>query len=369
MSLRGLHRELRHRPKLPGLDKYAVINKEADSAMVIPRTQRIQSEQLRVLPPAEFAPLLIEKLERVRRDQESKERLERRLAEGDGEDASTQALPPQLVAAAIREKLQLDDDNDQDILDQHVSRVWSERTPGASPPGSRRARPGAGAGPRPPARRASSALSADSGHFDGPDQRHHSLTRRSFSKKTVTELTDSGVSVVSEGTTSAAGVEPRILLWIAEGTERMERMERATRHRDLSRGSSADRDRHRDKGKRVSGSKSSSTSGGARDAPPPCAATVPEAPAPAPAPAPAVQTVVVAHFLDEHVPYRFKVPAAPLTLKTFKEYLPRKGNYRYFFKTECADLDNTVIQEEISSDSDTLPMYDGKVMARVKTTD
>lgn len=36
-------------------------------------------------------------------------------SQGDSEDA-TQALPPQLVAAAIREKLQLDDDNDQDIL-------------------------------------------------------------------------------------------------------------------------------------------------------------------------------------------------------------------------------------------------------------
>lgn len=48
---------------------------------MIPRTQRVQSEQLRVLPPAEFAPLLIEKLERVKRDQENKERLERRLAE------------------------------------------------------------------------------------------------------------------------------------------------------------------------------------------------------------------------------------------------------------------------------------------------
>lgn len=46
-------------------------------------------------------------------------------------------------------------------------------------------------------------------------------------------------------------------------------------------------------------------------------------------------TVVVVTFLDENVPYRFKVPASPLTLKTFKEYLPRKGNYRYaisFFK-------------------------------------
>ncbi|XP_050560599.1 axin isoform X2 [Spodoptera frugiperda] len=364
MSVRNVRepRESRHRPRLHGLDRHAVINKEQDTAMVIPRTARVQSEQLRVLPPAEFAPLLIEKLERVRRDQEAKERLERRLAEGDVEEASSQVLPPQLVAAAIREKLQLDDDNDQDILDQHVSRVWSERTPGASPPGGRRARPR----PHPPhaARRAPSALSADSGHYDAPpDSLHHphSLTRsysgRSFSKKTVTELTDSGVSVVSEG-----GVEPRILLWMAEG-ERLDRLDRGERdrgdrdradrseRRHHSRASSADRDdlRRKDKPPRAargSGSKSSSTSGGGAES----------------------HTVVVVTFLDENVPYRFKVPASPLTLKTFKDYLPRKGNYRYFFKTNCADLD-TVIQEEVSSDSDTLPMFEGKVMARVKSID
>ncbi|KAG6452107.1 hypothetical protein O3G_MSEX007469 [Manduca sexta] len=280
MSARGREsREARHRPRLHGLDRHAVINKEQDTAMVIPRTARVQAEQLRVLPPAEFAPLLIEKLERVRRDQDAKERLERRLAEGEGDEASSQALPPQLVAAAIREKLQLDDDNDQDILDQHVSRVWSERTPGASPPGRRRARHAH--------RRVPSALSADSGHYDAPPD--HPLTRRSFSKKTVTELTDSGVS----------------------------RAERAER--------------------RAAG----------KDAP---------------------HTVVVVTFLDENVPYRFKVPASPLTLKVFKEYLPRKGNYRYFFKTNCADLD-TVIQEEVSNDNDTLPMFEGKVMARVKSID
>nr|XP_049699782.1 axin isoform X4 [Helicoverpa armigera] len=347
MSARNVResRESRHRPRLHGLDRHAVINKEQDTAMMIPRTGRVQAEQLRVLPPAEFAPLLIEKLERLRRDQETKERLERRLAEGDGEEASSQALPPQLVAAAIREKLQLDDDNDQDILDQHVSRVWSERTPGASPPGGRRARArhhpahaAHAAHAAHGARRAPSALSADSGHYDAPpDSLHHphSLTRRSFSKKTVTELTDSGVSVVSEG-----GVEPRILLWMAEG-ERLER-----RH---ERASSADRDdlRRKDKQTRAtrgSGSKSSSTSGGAE------------------------HTVVVVSFLDEPVPYRLRVPAAPLTLRTFKDYLPRKGNYRYFFKTNCADLD-TVIQEEVSSDSDTLPMFEGKVMARVKSID
>ena len=37
------------------------------------------------------------------------------------------------LADAIREKLQIDDDNDQDILDQHVSRVWSDLTPSRSP--------------------------------------------------------------------------------------------------------------------------------------------------------------------------------------------------------------------------------------------
>ncbi|XP_038212112.1 axin [Zerene cesonia] len=293
MSMRGARdsRESRHRQRLYGLDRQAVINKEQDTAMMIPRTAR-----------------------------------------GECDETSSQVLPPQLVAAAIREKLQPDDDNDQDILDQHVSRVWSERTPGASPPGGRRRRP---------PRRAPSCLSADSGHCDEPP----AAARRSTSKKAATELTDSGVSVVSEGTASglSAASEPRILLWIAEG-ERLDR-----------RASSADRRDRRPArsgggggGGGGGGSKSSSTSGG----------TAAEA-----------HTVVVAHFLDESVPYRFKVPASPLTLRTFKEYLPRKGNYRYFFKTECADLDNTVIQEEVSSDSDTLPMFEGKVMARVKSID
>ncbi|XP_050345895.1 axin [Nymphalis io] len=373
-SARGARpaREGRRRP--PGPDRLAVINKEHDPAMVIPRTQRMQAEQLRVLPPAEFAPLLIEKLERVKRDQENKERLERRLAEGEGDEM----LPPQLVAAAIREKLHIDDDNDQDILDQHVSRVWSERTPGASPPGGRRARPRHGGhgshgshgshgthgshgshgthgthGSH-GSRRAQSALSADSGHYDAPpDSLHlpHSLTRRSFSKKTVTELTDSGVSVVSEGTTSAAGVEPRILLWIAEGSERMDRRN----YRELSsRGSSADRDEHRRREKQAQ--RSRAVGGGGSTGSKSSASG-------------ADHTVVVVSFLDESVPYRFKVPAAPLTLRTFKDYLPRKGNYRYFFKTECADLDNTVIQEEVSNDNDTLPMFEGKVMARVKSVE
>jgi axin 1 len=40
--------------------------------------------------------------------------------------------------------------------------------------------------------------------------------------------------------------------------------------------------------------------------------------------------------------------------------------YRYFFKTECEDLDMKVIQEEITDDVEVLPLWEGKVMAQVK---
>jgi hypothetical protein len=39
---------------------------------------------------------------------------------------------------------------------------------------------------------------------------------------------------------------------------------------------------------------------------------------------------------------------------------------RYFFKTECDDLDMKVIQEEITDDNEVLPLWEGKIMARVK---
>lgn len=42
-------------------------------------------------------------------------------------------LNDRALAEAIREKFALDDDNDQDILDQHVSRVWKDQTPHRSP--------------------------------------------------------------------------------------------------------------------------------------------------------------------------------------------------------------------------------------------
>lgn len=42
-------------------------------------------------------------------------------------------IQPRELANAIKEKLQLEDDNDQDILDQHVQIVFPDSTPGGSP--------------------------------------------------------------------------------------------------------------------------------------------------------------------------------------------------------------------------------------------
>jgi axin 1 len=40
-------------------------------------------------------------------------------------------------------------------------------------------------------------------------------------------------------------------------------------------------------------------------------------------------TTVVCSFCDEELPYRIKIPGkGPPTLKQFKDFLPKKGNYR-----------------------------------------
>lgn len=70
------------------------------------------------------------------------------------------------------------------------------------------------------------------------------------------------------------------------------------------------------------------------------------------------------YYEDNEVPFCVKIPSRlPLgrpmsspfyhgiTLAVFKEHLPKRGNYRYFFKRECAEVDANVVQEEITDDS------------------
>lgn len=48
-------------------------------------------------------------------------------------EQSDKSQSNKFFADAIRQKLQVEDDSDQDILDKHVSRVWSDLTPSRSP--------------------------------------------------------------------------------------------------------------------------------------------------------------------------------------------------------------------------------------------
>ncbi|XP_076168169.1 protein axin isoform X2 [Ptiloglossa arizonensis] len=431
---------------------------------IIPRTQRVPRDLMHPLKPEEFAQVLIEKLENVKRERESQEKLDRHLQESDtiNKDVPLE-MPsgaPKALADALREKLSIEEDNDQAILDQHVSRVWSDLTPSRSP---------GLASPRlhSPERRRSthnyprsykqrkekdvfSTFSADSGnihdfqegsdligagsmsslgshlpksksvpsdyadslhkqdlYLQGHDQRFRrsDMTRRSATKKSMTELTDSGVSVVSDAPPSTISKDIRLLSWLKETDKKdvkhsrhgkkygsrsgsLERTNRETwgvpaqpfvadpgmpplpqphtatqleeaRRRliEEDRARSSCKQRHSNISKQSSYEPTLQSQSYVQSNQSTLKKTKQDI---------GDFTTVVFSFCDEQFPYRTKIPGHNVTLKQFKEYLPKKGSYRYFFKTECEDLDTKVIQEEITDDSEVLPLWEGKVMAQVK---
>ncbi|XP_071872433.1 protein axin isoform X3 [Bombus fervidus] len=432
---------------------------------IIPRTQRVPRDLMRPLKPEKFAQVLIEKLENVKRERESQEKFDRHLQESDtiNKDASLEMSSgaPKALADALREKLMIEEDNDQAILDQHVSRVWSDLTPSRSPglssprlhsPERRRSTHNY---PRPYKQRKEkdvfSTFSADSGnihdfqegsdlvgagsmsslgshlpksksvpsdyadslhkqdlYLQGHDQRFRrsDMTRRSATKKSMTELTDSGVSVVSDVPPSTISKDIRLLSWLKETDKKadikhsrhgkkygsrsgsLERTNRETwgvpaqpfvadpgmpplpqphtatqleeaRRRliEEDRARSSCKQRHSNISKQSSYEPTMQSQSYVQSNQSTLKKTKQDI---------GDFTTVVFSFCDEQFPYRTKIPGHNVTLKQFKEYLPKKGSYRYFFKTECEDLDTKVIQEEITDDSEVLPLWEGKVMAQVK---
>ena len=86
------------------------------------------------MKPEEFVTILIPKLEVLKRQQESGENLDKTLGITHGSQKSDLAAHSTLLMEALlHAKLTQNDDNDQSILDQHVSRVWSDSTPHRSP--------------------------------------------------------------------------------------------------------------------------------------------------------------------------------------------------------------------------------------------
>uniref|UniRef100_A0A182MAH8 Uncharacterized protein n=1 Tax=Anopheles culicifacies TaxID=139723 RepID=A0A182MAH8_9DIPT len=368
----------------------ALTNEEVDTFSIIPRTHRHTQKQP---PPMEFAKILINKLENVAREQEKDEVLCKKMQEAELSDRSQNKV----LADAIRQKLQVDDDNDQDILDQHVSRVWSDLTPSRSPGtmspcppnviGSRSRRHDlAGFG----AQSMRHSKSMPEGHpLMGPPMQPMPMQMSSGSRKLNNKWpsvnTDSGISLFSTDTLtkhSSSGGGSRGELSLGSSSRPLSRNMHSDMHTaTLLQESSRRLEDETRRSKRYQYPLPSSaiqsmplppvpmsSSGGFSSNLPPA---MPPPPIPAkPLQAPNEFTIVVYSFCDEEVPYRIKIPGTqPPTLKQFKDYLPKKGNYRFFFKTRCEDLDNPVIQEEVNSDSEPLPLFEGKVMGTVKPSD
>ncbi|VUZ46585.1 unnamed protein product [Hymenolepis diminuta] len=77
--------------------------------------------------------------------------------------------------------------------------------------------------------------------------------------------------------------------------------------------------------------------------------------------------LVVGYYLcDDPVPYRSQWPSNVITLGQFKHLVPKKGLFRFFFKTTSDEFDSGVVHQEISNDDAVLPLWEGKVVAKVE---
>jgi len=76
---------------------------------------------------------------------------------------------------------------------------------------------------------------------------------------------------------------------------------------------------------------------------------------------------VVYSFCDDRVPFVTRIPAPAVTLLRFKRHLPKRGNYRYFFKKQCEEFG--LVMEELTDDQATVPTFEGRVFAQVRRCD
>lgn len=83
------------------------------------------------------------------------------------------------------------------------------------------------------------------------------------------------------------------------------------------------------------------------------------------------ETVIGYYLFNEPIPYRTTHPQPTVTLGQLKQLIGKKGNFRYFFKTHTDnnDFDSDVVWEEIKEDSCILPLFEGKVVAKVEKID
>lgn len=89
---------------------------------------------------------------------------------------------------------------------------------------------------------------------------------------------------------------------------------------------------------------------------------------PRPQAAPGEVTVAVytfSHEKGEPMPYRVKIPAraGTVTLRHVKEFLPKKGAFRFYFKTS---VDGDMCYEEETEEASLVPLWEGKVLVQCR---
>lgn len=111
----------------------ASLNHDHMSETIIPRTQRIPQDSTKILEPKVFFERIRIKLEQILKDRESQEKIER-LKDDDNEERNLIELNKKIDDCSGLKVIDNNEhDNDQSILDQHVSRIWTDPTPSRSP--------------------------------------------------------------------------------------------------------------------------------------------------------------------------------------------------------------------------------------------
>merc|ERR1719206_1500578 len=402
----------------------------------IPRTARMPTEASNQLPPAEFAAVLTQKLEKLKREQELNEKLTKKLSEDSGSMVSQGSN--RSLADILREKLIVPDDmdGDQSILDDHVSRVWTDKTPLRSPgdpTAGTRARGGSRGGPgqqqgargssatRVPPSMGSSRQGGPRGRLppSGPSSRHQGqLYHQDLAYYDVDSRGGRGtIPLGLEG----GQTNDRVMEWML-GVERSgggedqrslssrgatrEAAAQPTQHlRDLRDSRTSPRSKHRqaqhrsmsqeraamstswsghpamsalnfqgqldaEAKRRLGSSMQMPPPSGSMQMPPPsqsASSTLRKSTALArPQAVPGEVTVAVytfSHEKGEPMPYRVKIPTKSVSLRHVKDFLPKKGAFRFYFKTEVG---GDMCYEEETEDSSLVPLWEGKVLVQCR---
>ncbi|XP_076453892.1 axin-1-like [Babylonia areolata] len=79
--------------------------------------------------------------------------------------------------------------------------------------------------------------------------------------------------------------------------------------------------------------------------------------------------VVGMYYEQEPIPYRFTLPGRSITLEQIRHLNTKRGNFKYFFKRDSDEFGEGAVFEEIKDDNVVVPMWDGKIVARLQKVD